>query len=103
MKLKILFITLISLLLINPVLAAEKMTQKDMSEQQRKMGSCHFKAKQQSLTGEKRKSFMQSCLRNKKNQQNERMKNCSKKASNMKFKKDERQEFMQECLSNKNN
>jgi len=53
MKLKILFITLISVLLINPVLAAEKMTQKDMSEQQRKMGSCHFKATQQSLTGEK--------------------------------------------------
>ncbi|MFS1562914.1 MAG: PsiF family protein [Candidatus Arsenophonus phytopathogenicus] len=103
MKLKILFITLISLLLINPVLAAEKMTQKDMSVQQRKMGSCNSKASEQSLTGEKRKSFMQSFLRNKKNQQNERMKNCSKKANKMKFKKDERQEFIQKCLSNKNN
>lgn len=66
MKLKILFITLISVLLINPVLAAEKMSEKDMSEQQRKMGSCNSKAKEQSLTDEKRKSFMQSCLRNKK-------------------------------------
>ncbi|MDR5615881.1 PsiF family protein [Arsenophonus sp.] len=77
------------------------MSEKDMSEQQRKMGSCNSKAKEQSLTGEKRKSFMQSCLRNKKNQQNERMKNCSKKAKKMKFKKDERLKFMQECLSNK--
>ncbi|RXK33769.1 hypothetical protein BBD39_07895 [Arsenophonus endosymbiont of Bemisia tabaci Asia II 3] len=101
MKLKILFITLISVLLINPVLAAEKMSEKDMSEQRRKMGSCNSKAKEQSLTGEKRKSFMQSCLRNKKNQQNERMKNCSKKAKKMKFKKDERQKFMQEYLTNK--
>lgn len=96
MKLKILFITLISVLLINPVLAAEKMTQKDMSEQQHKMGTCHSKAKQQSLTGEKRKAFIRSCLCNKKNHKSEKMKNyCSKNASKMKFKKDERQGFMQ--------
>lgn len=101
MKLKILFITLISVLLVNPVLAAEKMTEKNMSVQQHKMGSCNSKAKEQSLTGEKRKSFMKSCLSNKKNKQNERMKKCSVEAGKMKFKKDERQKFMQECLSNK--
>ncbi|WP_238149076.1 PsiF family protein [Arsenophonus endosymbiont of Aleurodicus floccissimus] len=66
MKLKILFIILISVLLLNPVLSAEKMTEKDMSVQQRKMGSCNSKAHEKSLKGEERKSFMKSCLSNKK-------------------------------------
>ena len=102
MKLKILFITIIGVLLVNPVLAAEKTTKKTMSSQQIKMKDCNIQAKKKSLEGQKRKSFMQSCLSSKpskkNNSQNEKMIKCNAEAGKIKFKEGERKIFMSKCL-----
>lgn len=73
-----------------------------MSSQQIKMKDCNIQAKKKSLEGQKRKSFMQSCLSNKptkkNNSQNEKMIKCNAEAGKIKFKEGERKIFMSKCL-----
>lgn len=73
--------------------------------QQRKMASCNQEAKAQSLQGEARKTFMQSCLKSKHahkgkklTAQQRKMKTCNLKAKQAAVQGEARQSFMQDCL-----
>ncbi|HGJ5875351.1 MAG TPA: PsiF family protein [Arsenophonus sp.] len=77
MKLKILSITLIKFLLVGPVFDVEKTVKKTINSQQMRKKDCNIQAKKKALMGQKRKSFMTSCLSNKStkkgNSQNEKI------------------------------
>lgn len=70
--------------------------------QQDRMKSCNSQAKEQSLTGESRKSFMSTCLSSgstaKSSAPQERMKTCNKDAGARSLKGDARKQFMSTCL-----
>ena len=73
---------------------------KPLTAQQEKMGSCNQQAKEKSLKGAERKTFMSDCLKADKaavNSQHEKMKDCNKQAAGKKGA--ERKTFMKECLS----
>ncbi len=73
---------------------------KPLSAQQQKMVSCNQQAKEKSLKGDERKTFMSDCLKAEKaahNAQHEKMKDCNKQAAGKKGA--ERKSFMKECLS----
>ena len=74
-----------------PALAADK----EMSSQQSKMGICNKDAADKK--GDERKTFMKSCLSDKKMAQQGKMKSCNKDATGKKG--DERRAFMKDCLS----
>jgi psiF repeat len=73
---------------------------KPLTGQQQKMASCNQQAKEKSLKGDERKTFMSDCLKAEKavhNAQQEKMKDCNKQATGKKGA--ERKSFMKECLS----
>jgi hypothetical protein len=73
---------------------------KPLTAQQQKMGTCSQQAKEKSLKGAERKTFMSDCLKADKaavNSQHEKMKDCNKQAAGKKGA--ERKTFMKECLS----
>jgi len=72
---------------------------KPLSAQQQKMVACNQQAKEKSLKGDERKTFMSDCLKAEKahNAQHEKMKDCNKQATGKKGA--ERKSFMKECLS----
>lgn len=73
--------------------------------QQEKMKNCSAEAKQKSLKGDERKTFMKTCLSAKKDEpeatqaaQQDKMKACSKEAGEKALKGEERKKFMSGCL-----
>jgi len=73
---------------------------KPLTAQQQKMAACSQQAKEKSLKGAERKTFMSDCLtaaKAAKNAQQEKMKDCNKQAAGKKGA--ERKAFMKECLS----
>jgi psiF repeat len=69
--------------------------------QQDKMKTCNAQAKTQSLSGDARKSFMQSCLSAdapKLNSQQQKMKQCNADAKTQKLTGADRKSFMSSCL-----
>jgi psiF repeat len=72
--------------------------------QQDKMKSCNSQAATQSLSGDARKSFMQTCLSNqpadapKLNSQQQKMKQCNADAKARKLTGMDRKTFMSTCL-----
>jgi psiF repeat len=74
---------------------------KPLTPQQQKMATCSQEAKEKSLKGAERTTFMSDCLKAekaaKKNSQQEKMKDCNKQAAGKKGA--ERKAFMKECLS----
>jgi hypothetical protein len=66
-----------------------------MSKQNTKMAECNKEAA--GMKGDERKTFMKTCLTNKKKAQNEKMTACNAEAKDKKG--DERKAFMKECLS----
>ena len=69
-------------------------------KQQERMKSCNERAALQKLEGDKRKSFMSSCLKGeeKGSVQQDRMAACNKDAGAKGLKGDERKKFMSSCL-----
>ena len=89
-------VLLTSLLCAGYVAAADKA----LTPQQEKMGSCNQQAKEKSLAGPERKTFMSDCLKAEKatvNTQHQKMKDCNKQAAGKKGA--ERKALMKECLS----
>jgi hypothetical protein len=68
-----------------------------MGKQQSKMADCNKEAGDKK--GDDRKSFMKTCLSNKKMTQQEKMKSCNADPKAKTLKGDERKAFMKECLS----
>jgi len=72
--------------------------------QQDKMKACNSQAKTQSLSGDARKSFMQTCLSNqpagapKLNSQQQKMKQCNADAKTKGLAGADRKSFMSTCL-----
>jgi hypothetical protein len=72
--------------------------------QQDKMKACNSQAKSQTLSGDARKSFMQTCLSNqpaeapKLNSQQQKMKQCNADAKTRKLTGMDRKTFMSTCL-----
>jgi psiF repeat len=82
-------------------LVAVAAEEKKMSAQQTKMASCNKDAKDKSLEGDARKTFMSECLKAKPaaaSSQQDKMKSCNKDAGAKSLKGDERKKFMSECL-----
>lgn len=79
-------------LVSTPALAQDK---KEPTKQQSKMAECNKSA--EGKKGDERKTFMKSCLSDKKMAQQEKMKSCNKDATGKKG--DERKAFMKDCLS----
>lgn len=76
---------------------------KKVSPQQQRMSSCSGEAKQKSLKGDARKSFMKECLSSGKPKQEAtprqaRLKDCRGKARAQNLKGDARKSFMAGCL-----
>jgi hypothetical protein len=86
-----------ALLLLSMSVAAQ-------NAQQDKMKSCNSQASTQSLSGDARKSFMQSCLSSqpadapKLNSQQQKMKQCNADAKTRKLTGVDRKTFMSTCL-----
>ena len=73
---------------------------KPLTAQQQKMVTCSQQAKEKSLKGDERKTFISDCLKAEKaatNAQHQKMKDCNKQATGKKGA--ERKSFMKECLS----
>lgn len=74
------------------------------NSQQDKMKSCNLQAKEQSLSGDARKSFMKTCLSNppaaqsKLTPQQQKMKQCNADAKARSLSGAERKTFMSTCL-----
>ncbi|MBS0416889.1 MAG: phosphate starvation-inducible protein PsiF [Proteobacteria bacterium] len=72
--------------------------------QQEKMKTCNAQAKEQTLSGAARKSFMKTCLSNqpaadsKLNSQQQKMKQCNADAKTQKLTGADRKSFMSTCL-----
>lgn len=72
--------------------------------QQEKMKTCNAQAKEQTLSGAARKSFMKTCLSNqpaadsKLNSQQQKMKQCNADARTKKLTGADRKTFMSSCL-----
>jgi hypothetical protein len=72
--------------------------------QQARMTTCNVQAKQQSLSGDARKSFMKSCLStqpaaaSKLNSQQQKMKQCNADAKTKRLSGADRKSFMSSCL-----
>jgi len=73
--------------------------------QQEKMKACNAQAKEQSLSGDARKSFMKTCLSNqpaatasKLTPQQQKMKQCNADAKTQKLTGADRKTFMSTCL-----
>ena len=75
------------------------------NSQQQKMTSCNADAKTKGLTGDDRKTFMNTCLSAKpapaakSNSQQEKMKTCNADAKTKGLSGDDRKTFMKTCLS----
>jgi hypothetical protein len=76
-----------------------------MNSQQQKMKTCNTQASSKSLSGDKRKDFMSSCLSAKPaststalNSQQQKMKTCNAQASSQKLTGDARSKFVSGCL-----
>ena len=99
---------LVSALLVAPLcgvaVAADDMAKSDkpMTAQQEKMGSCNKDASAKDLKGDDRKKFMKECLSAGKKEakltQQEKMKACKKDAGEKSLKGEDRKHFMSECL-----
>lgn len=91
-------------LVVSVVLALLSLSVHAENTQQTKMKSCNAEAKTQSLAGDARKSFMQTCLSNqpaaapKLNSQQEKMKQCNADAKAKALKGADRKTFMSTCL-----
>ena len=74
------------------------------NSQQDKMKTCNAQAKDQSLSGDARKSFMKTCLASqpapdsKLNSQQQKMKQCNADAKTKGLTGDDRKTFMSSCL-----
>ena len=74
------------------------------SSQQEKMKTCNLQAKEQSLSGDARKSFMKTCLSNeaaaesKLTPQQQKMKQCNADAKAKSLSGADRKTFMSTCL-----
>ena len=72
--------------------------------QQEKMKTCNAQAKEQTLSGDARKSFMKTCLSSqpaadsKLNSQQQKMKQCNADARTKKLTGADRKSFMSTCL-----
>ncbi len=79
-------------------------TEKKMTAQQQKMGTCNREAGDKKLAGDERKKFMSECLKadhaaaaeKKMTPQQQKMADCNKQATDKKG--DERKKFMSACL-----
>jgi hypothetical protein len=74
------------------------------NSQQDKMKTCNLQAKEQSLSGDARKSFMKTCLSNKEaaqsklTPQQQKMKQCNADAKSRSLSGGDRKTFMSTCL-----
>lgn len=108
MKALIVSITLAFGLVAGSAIAADdakKTPSPAQQAQQERMKSCNKEAKDKSLKGDERKSFMSDCLSGKSEAapaapatQQDKMKSCNKDAKDKALKGDERKKFMSDCL-----
>ena len=78
-----------------------------LTAQQGKMSTCNAQAKEQSLSGDARKTFMKTCLSNapaapaakELTPQQQKMKSCNADATSKGLKGADRKAFMKTCLS----
>lgn len=86
-------------------LSGTAFAQSTSNTQQDRMKACNAQAGQQSLSGDKRKSFMSDCLSGKTaqtttpaNAQQQKMKTCNTEATGKSLTGDARKTFMSSCL-----
>ena len=81
--------------------------EKAATPQQSKMADCNKEAKEKSMKGDDRKTFMKSCLSTKgaaaeekkeMTPQQQKMQNCNKEAKEKAMRGPDRRKFMSECL-----
>jgi hypothetical protein len=87
----------------SPAFAQQKQGEpnKEMTEQQKRMGDCSRQASDKGLKGDDRNKFMSTCLKGGQQPmtQQERMTACNKEAAAKGMKGDDRKKFMSNCLS----
>jgi hypothetical protein len=93
-----------SLIAVAAALLLVSMSVNAQNTQQDKMKACNAQAKDQSLSGDARKSFMKTCLANqpaadpKLNSQQQKMKQCNADAKTKGLSGADRKTFMSSCL-----
>ena len=93
-----------SIIALSAALLLVSMSAQADNTQQDKMKTCNAQAKDQSLSGDARKSFMKSCLSSqpaadsKLNSQQQKMKQCNADAKTKGLTGDDRKSFMSSCL-----
>ena len=93
-----------SLIAVSAALILVSLSAHADNSQQDKMKTCNAQAKDQSLSGDARKSFMKTCLSSqpaadsKLNSQQQKMKQCNADAKTKGLTGDDRKTFMSNCL-----
>jgi hypothetical protein len=93
-----------SLIVVSAALLLVSLSVHAQNSQQDKMKACNAQAKEQSLSGDARKSFMKTCLSNqpaadpKLNSQQQKMKQCNADAKTKALTGADRKTFMSNCL-----
>jgi hypothetical protein len=93
-----------SLIAVSTALLLVSMSVQAQNSQQDKMKTCNAQAKEQSLGGDARKSFMKTCLSSqpaadsKLNSQQQKMKQCNADAKTKGLSGADRKTFMSSCL-----
>jgi psiF repeat len=93
-----------SLIVVSAALLLVSLSVQAQNSQQDKMKACNAQAKEQSLSGDARESFMKTCLSNqpaadpKLNSQQQKMKQCNADAKTKALTGEDRKTFMSNCL-----
>lgn len=102
MKIIVLVTLVFGMIFLSTVGAAEK----TLTPQQQRMATCNQQAKEKTLKGDERKSYMSECLKGNKasgdkkglTPQQLKMRDCSSQATQQSLKGEDRSKFMSGCL-----